>query len=52
MEYISEIICAILGFLAGITVTIHYQKKNKSYEVKQNKNKAKKIVGRDDNSRN
>lgn len=52
MEYLSEIICAILGLLVGVTVTISYQGNNKSYKVKQTKNKAKKVIGRDDNSRN
>lgn len=52
MEYLSEIIFAIVGLLVGVTATMSYQKNDKSYKVKQTKNKAKKVIGRDDNSRN
>jgi uncharacterized membrane protein YuzA (DUF378 family) len=35
MEYLSQIICAIIGFLAGVTVTLSVQKVKKSQRSNQ-----------------
>lgn len=62
MEYLSEIVCGIIGLFSGITATLSYQKltmkidnsskDHTSYSAEQNNNKADKVIGRDDNSRN
>jgi len=48
MEYISKIICAILGFLGGFFLKVILDKSRNS--VVQKDIAANKVIGRDDNS--
>ena len=48
MKYLSEIICAVLGFLAGVGVTISVKKRKDLNSVHQSNIKAgRDVVGRD-----
>jgi hypothetical protein len=52
MQYLSQIICAILGFLAGVGVTLTVKKRKDSNVVHQSNIKAGgDVVGRDINKK-